>query len=139
MVLGFSIIALILLLFLLDCLFLKSYLKIYKNELNAILGAIIAFVKDFRNALSFGIAWMITNGWGWAFMFLGKFLKIKWMKIAGTTYIAFLFLPFVNEKVVTVALAVFIKKVLFRRKIEQPNNEIQNPSRNLVNLRNEEE
>ena len=50
-------------------------------------------------------------------MFLGRFLHIKWMRYAGDAYIAFLWLPFVNEKVVTVALAVFIKKCLFRRKM----------------------
>ena len=50
-------------------------------------------------------------------MFLGRILQIKWMKIAGDAYIAFLWLPVINEKVVTVALAVAIKKCLFRRKM----------------------
>lgn len=117
MVLGFSIIALILLLFELDCIYIKLYLEMYKSKCRAILRRIIAFFKDWRNAISFIIAWIITNGWGWAFMFLGRILGIKWMRYAGDAYIAFLWMPGVNEKVVTVALAVFIKKVLFRRKM----------------------
>ena len=118
MVLGVSIIALILVQLTIDFRCVKSYIKRYKIECRAILRQIIAFFKDWRNGVSFLLSWMITNGWGWCFMFLGRLLKIKWMKIAGDAYIAFLWLPVINEKVVTVTLAVFIKKVLFRRKTD---------------------
>lgn len=118
MVLGVSIIALILVQLTIDFRCVKSYIKRYKIYCRAILRRIIAFFKDWRNGVSFLIAWMITNGWGWCFMFLGRLLQIKWMKIAGDAYIAFLWLPVINEKVVTVTLAVFIKKVLFRRKMD---------------------
>lgn len=113
----YVIIILCLILFFFDCKYASIYIKIYNKQIQALKFKIINFLKDWRNALSFSIAWLITNGWGWAFMFLGRFLHIKWMKYAGDAYIAFLWLPFVNEKVVTVALAVFIKKCLFRRKM----------------------
>ena len=95
--------------------FSKRMLYSYRFQINEFIIKIILFLKDWRNALSFGIAWLITNGWGWVFMFLGRFLHIKWMRYAGDAYIAFLWLPFVNEKVVTIALAVFIKKTFFKR------------------------
>ena len=111
-----------------SCFIIYSF---YKRQIQALLLKIINFLKDWRNALSFCIAWLITNGWGWAFMFLGRILHIKWMKYAGDAYIAFLWMPFVNEKVVTVALAVFIKKVLFKRKMnsQQLNPKFESQSR----------
>lgn len=55
------------------------------------------------------------------------------MRYAGDAYIAFLWMPGVNEKVVTVALAVFIKKVLFRRKMNsQKQSEFESQSRKLA-------
>lgn len=89
----------------------KNTLK-YRHTIDKIFLKITAFLKDWRNATSFIIAWFITNGWGWVFMFLGRYLQIKWMKYVGDAYIAFLWLPFVNEKIVTLALAGVIKKIL---------------------------
>ena len=66
--------------------------------------------------MSFGIAWMITNGWCYVFIALGTWLHIKWMRITGWSYLAFLWLPVTPEKIVTVPLGAFIKKILFGRK-----------------------
>ena len=130
----YVIIILCLILFVFDCKYAAIYLRLYKKQIKAFSIKIIHFLKDWRNALSFGIAWLITNGWGWAFMFLGRFLHIRWMKYAGDAYIAFLWLPFVNEKVVTVALAAIIKRCLFRRKMNSQliNPESESQSRKLA-------
>ena len=77
---------------------------------------ILQFLADWRNAVSFAIAWLITNGWGYIFLALGPLLKIKWMTYVGSAYIAFLWLPFTPEKLVTIPLALLIKKIIFRRR-----------------------
>lgn len=80
---------------------------------------IYKFIVDWRMAVSFAIAWMITNGWAYVFIILGKILDIKWMFAVGVSYIAILWLPFTPEKLITIPLSVFIKKILFRRKKEK--------------------
>ncbi len=67
----------------------------------------------FKMAISFGIAWMITNGWSIVFIFLGSLLEIPWMVTVGGTWYALLWLPFMPEKIVTIAIAIFIRKMLF--------------------------
>ena len=59
---------------------------------------------------------MITNGWAYLFIAFGTMLKIKWMAIVGTSYVAFLWLPFTPEKLITIPLSVFLHKILFLRK-----------------------
>ena len=81
-----------------------------------VLRAVWNYVKDWRTFVSFGIAWMITNGWCYVFIALGTWLHIKWMRITGWSYLAFLWMPFTPEKVVTIPLGAAIKKLLFRRK-----------------------
>ena len=59
------------------------------------------------------MAWVITNGWAYAFIPLGSYLNLKWMTVVGTTWVAFLWLPFTIEKPITIAIAIFIEKKLF--------------------------
>ena len=66
-----------------------------------------------RFLLCFGIAWMITNGWAYVFLGIGAFYSIHWMTAMGASYMTFLWLPITPEKVVTVAIAVFLLKRLF--------------------------
>ena len=63
--------------------------------------------------LTFGIAWMITNGWSYVFVVVGAKLDIKWMLSLGVGYQAFLWMPFTAEKIVTVAIAIWLGKILF--------------------------
>ena len=63
--------------------------------------------------LTFGIAWMITNGWSYLFVGFGIKYGITWMLSIGTAYQAFLWFPFTAEKVVTVAIALWLGKLLF--------------------------
>lgn len=66
--------------------------------------------------ISFLLAWIITNGWAYAMLGIGIWLDITWAKAIGGAYLSFLWLPFTPEKLITIPLALFIQKVLFRRK-----------------------
>jgi len=66
--------------------------------------------------ISFLLAWIITNGWAYAMLGVGIWLDITWAKAVSGTYLGILWLPFTPEKLITVPLALFIQKVLFRRK-----------------------
>ena len=63
--------------------------------------------------LCFGLAWLITNGWCYVLIALGGCLKIGWMLAVGTAYAGFLWLPGTPEKLVTLAISLFLLKRLF--------------------------
>lgn len=76
------------------------------------------YFKPFTNwkfLVSFGIAWMITNGWCYLFMIFGKVFDIGWMFGVGTAYAAFLYMPFTPEKLITIPMAMGFQKLLFRK------------------------
>lgn len=107
----------------------KALVHIWRAEKDNILHFLKSawlYIRDWRTFVSFLIAWMITNGWCYVFIILGSWLKIKWMRITGWSYLAFLWLPVTPEKVVTIPLGMGIKKILFRRK----KNEIQKKTSN---------
>lgn len=74
---------------------------------------IIQFVLNPRFLFCFGLAWMITNGWCYIFIGVGTFYDIEWMFYVGTTYLAFLWLPFTPEKIITIPLAIAFLKAFF--------------------------
>lgn len=63
--------------------------------------------------LCFGIAWIITNGWSYLLFGLGILFDISWMKTVAGAYMAFLWLPFTPEKIVTFAIALGLRKLFF--------------------------
>lgn len=65
--------------------------------------------------ISFLLAWFITNGWSYILLGLGIWLDITWAKAVSGAYLTFLWLPFTPEKLITIPLALFIQKVLFRK------------------------
>ena len=71
------------------------------------------FLLNPRLIFCFGIAWLITNGWSYILFGLGTWLQIPWMVIVSGTYLAFLWFPFTVEKIVTVAIAIFLLRRLF--------------------------
>ena len=73
----------------------------------------VMFLLNPRFLLCFGIAWLITNGWSYILFALGTFLDIGWMMALGGGYMAFLWLPISPEKIVTVAIAIWLLKLLF--------------------------
>ena len=74
-----------------------------------------AKIKPFMKptlAISFMLAWFLTNGWAYLLAALGT----GWVRAVALTYISILWLPFTPEKLITIPLAFFIQKLLFIRK-----------------------
>lgn len=74
---------------------------------------VLQFLFNPRLLLCIAIGWMITNGWSYVLAGLGTLLDIKWMMYVGGAYIGLLWFPFTPEKIFTVAIAIFLLKVLF--------------------------
>ena len=63
--------------------------------------------------LCFFLAWLITNGWSYAFIIIGWCCDIDWMFNVGIGYQAFLWLPLTPEKLVTIPMAMWFNAKLF--------------------------
>ena len=74
---------------------------------------ILVFLTRPRFLLCFGLAWMLTNGWAYLFVLLGPALHLPFLTTVGGGYLALLWLPFTPEKILTVAIAVRLLKLLF--------------------------
>ena len=61
-----------------------------------------------------GIAWMITNGWSYLALGMGMFFKWKWLSRIGAGYLAFLWLPFTPEKIITYFIAKWLHRKLYQ-------------------------
>jgi hypothetical protein len=84
-----------------------------KEKIKNFLKKAIMFLLNPRLLLCFGIGWMITNGWAYIVLGLGILLNIQWMIAVGTGYLAILWFPFSPEKIITIAIAMWLMKVLF--------------------------
>lgn len=84
-----------------------------KEKVKNVLKKTVLFIANPRLLLCFGLGWMITNGWSYILMALGTWLQIGWMMAVAGAYLAFLWLPISPEKIVTVAIAMWLLKVLF--------------------------
>lgn len=78
--------------------------QVYKAEIKPFLKPTLA--------ISFLIAWFITNGWAYLLVAIGS----GWLRGLALTYIGLLWLPFTPEKIITIPLALFIQKKFFIRK-----------------------
>lgn len=58
--------------------------------------------------ISFGIAWMITNGWCYIFIVLGIIFNLEILLAVGLGYATFLYLPCTPEKLVTIPIAIWL-------------------------------
>ena len=74
---------------------------------------IILFFANPRFLLCFGLGWIITNGWAYAFVGIGAVADIGWMTAVGTAYLAFLWLPITPEKIITIGISILLLKWLF--------------------------
>ncbi len=74
---------------------------------------VILFILNPRLLICFGIAWMITNGWSYILLALGTYFKIGWMAALAAGYLALMWLPGTPEKIITVAIAIFLLRILF--------------------------
>jgi hypothetical protein len=84
-----------------------------KEKIKNFLKKAVLFIANPRLLLCFGLGWMITNGWSYIMLALGSWLQIGWMVALSGAYLTFLWLPISPEKIVTVAIAMFLLKVLF--------------------------
>jgi len=85
----------------------------FKKKIRKILRETVSFILNPRLLLCFGLGWIITNGWSYAMFVIGSWLKIEWMIAVSGAYLAFLWLPISPEKIVTVAIAMFLLRRLF--------------------------
>lgn len=82
------------------------------------------YLKPFANwkfLISFGLAWMVTNGWCYLFILFGSIFNINWMWAVGTAYAAFLYFPFTIEKLITIPMAIFFQTKFFKHDIKLRN------------------
>ena len=73
----------------------------------------IQFIANPRLLLCIAIAWLLTNGWSYILLGIGTYLEIDWMTAAAGAYLAFLWLPISPEKIVTLAIALVLLRLLF--------------------------
>lgn len=66
-----------------------------------------------RFLLCFGLAWLITNGWSYILFGLGMLFDISWMTAVAGAYMAALWLPFTPEKILTLAIAFGLRRLIF--------------------------
>lgn len=84
-----------------------------KEKIKNFLKKAVMFLLNPRLLLCFGLGWMITNGWSYILLALGTWLKIGWMIAVSGAYLTFLWLPISPEKIVTIAIAMWLMKLLF--------------------------
>ena len=84
-----------------------------KKKIKEILKEAVQFILNPRLLLCFGLGWIITNGWSYIMFGLGTYFKIEWMIVVSGAYLTFLWLPISPEKLVTVAIAIFLLRILF--------------------------
>lgn len=68
---------------------------------------------SWRFTVSFGVAWMITNGWAYLISFapLGLPDSLVWV---ARGYIGFLYIPWTPEKLITVPISIWLHIKLFK-------------------------
>ncbi len=71
------------------------------------------FIFNPHFLICFGLAWLITNGWSYIMLGIGTYLKIGWMIAVSSAYLAFLWLPISPEKIVTLAISMWLLKIFF--------------------------
>ena len=84
-----------------------------KKKIKLTIWRILQFLANPRFLLCFGLAWLITNGWCYILFGIGTCFEIGWMTAVAGAYLAFLWLPISPEKIVTVALAMGLLRLLF--------------------------
>ena len=84
-----------------------------KEKIKKWIKTVIGFILNPRLLLCFGIAWMITNGWAYIVLGLGIFLNSVWMQAIAGAYLGLLWIPMTPEKIITVAISIFLLRILF--------------------------
>ena len=74
---------------------------------------IAQFLLNPRLVICLAIAWMITNGWSYVLFALGTYFQIDWMTVVAGAYLAFLWIPFTPEKLITFTIAIALLRWLY--------------------------
>ena len=74
---------------------------------------VVRFILNPRLLLCYGLAWLLTNGWAYAATVVGTYLKMEWLVILASSYLALIWLPFTPEKIITVGIAIVLLRLLF--------------------------
>ena len=88
-------------------------MKMSKQKIKNTVIKTAQFLFNPRFLLCFGIAWLITNGWSYILFGIGTYFQIGWMIAVSTAYLAFLWIPFSPEKIVTVGIAMVLLRFFF--------------------------
>lgn len=83
------------------------------EKIKATVKKVLMLLFNPRLLLCLLIGWMITNGWSYLLLGLGLLFDITWMQIVASAYISLLWFPFTPEKLITVAIAIFLLRLLF--------------------------
>lgn len=85
-------------------------------------------IFNWRFLICFGIGWIITNGWSYIMFGIGMLTDTAWMLAVSGAYLAFLWLPISPEKIVTVAIALFLVRHLFPKHNQELTQQIMEAS-----------
>lgn len=84
-----------------------------KQKIREIVKKVVLFILNPRLLFCFGIAWLITNGWAYIALAVATYFKIGWLIAVSGGYLALMWVPGTPEKIVTVAISIFLLRVLF--------------------------
>ncbi len=84
-----------------------------KGKIKETIKKVVLFILNPRLLLCFGIAWIITNGWAYITLAVATHFKIGWLIALSGGYLALMWVPGTPEKIVTVAISIFLLRLLF--------------------------
>lgn len=84
-----------------------------KEKLKNLSHTVLEFIFNPPLLLCLGIAWLITNGWSYIVFTLGIYFDVPVMIGIASAYLAFLWVPFTPEKIITVIIAIALLKRFF--------------------------
>ncbi len=74
---------------------------------------VLQFITNPRLLLCIALGWMITNGWSYIMFALGTYFGVTWMTALAGGYLALLWIPATPEKLITLAIAIWLMRRLF--------------------------
>ncbi len=114
-----------------------------KEKIKRIIKNTIEFVLNPRLLLCFGLAWVMTNGWAYIAFVFASYFNIPWLSTIAGSYLAILWFPFTPEKIITIAIAIFLLKLLFPndtktlQKLYNMKEKIKEKAKEVKNKKNE--
>ncbi len=87
--------------------------KLTKEVILEKLRGLMKFLLNPHLVICLAIGWIITNGWAYAFVGVGAYYDIVWMRRVAEVYLAILWSPLCMEGIFTVLIAIFVMKIVF--------------------------